>query len=588
MRNHTLQRLGMLLVALLACSAVASPQWLKAPTPTAAQGGPFKPGTVALQLTDGSIMVQQNASPFWWKLTPDEHADYNNGTWSQLAPSILPGPLGSLVVYAPSDFASAVLPSGKVIVIGGEYLAGVAGQVLTTLGAIYDPVANTWKRVPPPQGWSTIGDSPSVVLPNGTFMLGQKLSNQVALLDEATLSWKIVTGPNGSGTGKYDWNEEEGWTLLPNGKVLAVDTYENAPDKGTPGGPGTRTNASEVFTPSPGTIADPVGTWTSAGNTVKPLSSLEYICPRTATGKYRTGAHETGPAVLRPDGTVFATGVYVCNASEGGGGGAGHTAIYDPNAGATGTWKAGPDIPCDFVISPSAPYQLEFVCNDMADAPAAVLPDGNVLVQTSPGVNNKPSTFYEFNLAISLFSPPIPPPPGFNQSSSEFGRMLVVASGHVFYMHTGQSDGMWLYVPTGTHNPIWEPIISGVTDDATCLVPGCITRGQTYTVSGLQLNGLTGGAAYGDENQSASNYPLVLIQNCASGHKYFARTFAFSTMAVATGFSVLVTANFTVAPNTELGPSSLIVIANGIPSQPFGAGCGRNGGYFTVYSATAN
>ena len=69
-------------------------------------------------------MVQQNASSNWWKLTPDEHADYTTGTWSQLAPSQWLDGMENLN-YAPSDFASAVLPDGRVIVMGGEYLAGV-------------------------------------------------------------------------------------------------------------------------------------------------------------------------------------------------------------------------------------------------------------------------------------------------------------------------------------------------------------------------------------------------------------------------------------------------------------------------------
>lgn len=89
--------------------------------------------------------------------------------------------------------------------------------------------------------------------------------------------------------------------------------------------------------------------------------------------------------MLRPDGTVFATGVNAC-------GGPGHTAIYYPNKnpGVSGFWKAAQNIPG---------------VNDMADAPAAVLPDGNVLVQTSPGINAAPSTFYEFELKSNAFLP---------------------------------------------------------------------------------------------------------------------------------------------------------------------------------------
>jgi hypothetical protein len=205
----------------------------------------------------------------------------------------------------------------------------------------------------------------------------------------------------------------------------------------------------------------------------------------------------------------------------------------------------------------------------MADAPAAVLQDGNVLVQTSPGSSTGTSTFYEFELKSDKFLPTaIAPPPGFNNSNSESGRMLVVSSGHVFYMRSGERGEMWFYVPQGTYDPAWVPVITNVTDNGTCV--GCITSGQTYTVSGTQLNGLSGGAAYGDDAQSASNYPQVLIENCQTKHKFFARTHDFSTMGVATGLLTVVSAKFTVTPNIELGGSSLTVIANGIPSLPYG------------------
>ncbi len=70
--------------------------------------------------------------------------------------------------YAPLYFGSAVLPDGRYIAEGGEYNNG--SPAWTTKGAIYDPVANTWTSVTPPSGWTSIGDSPSVILTNGTYM----------------------------------------------------------------------------------------------------------------------------------------------------------------------------------------------------------------------------------------------------------------------------------------------------------------------------------------------------------------------------------------------------------------------------------
>ena len=55
------------------------------------------------------------------------------------------------------------------------------------------------------------------------------VSRQAALLNPSTLTWTAT------GSGKFDINDEEGWTLLPNGKVLAVNasrpTLTSPPEK---------------------------------------------------------------------------------------------------------------------------------------------------------------------------------------------------------------------------------------------------------------------------------------------------------------------------------------------------------------------
>ena len=65
----------------------------------------------------------------WWKLTPDSHGNYANGTWRQIASM----PAG----YTPLYFASAILPDGRMIVEGGEYIG--ANAVWTNQGAISTP-----------------------------------------------------------------------------------------------------------------------------------------------------------------------------------------------------------------------------------------------------------------------------------------------------------------------------------------------------------------------------------------------------------------------------------------------------------------
>jgi hypothetical protein len=88
---------------------------------------------------------------------------------------------------------------------------------------------------------------------------------------------------------------------------------------------------------------------------------------------------------------------------------------------------------------------------------------------------------------------------------------------------------------------------------------------MTYQISGTQFNGLSQAAAFGDEFQTATNYPLVRITNSSTGHVFYAKTHDHSTMAVATG-SKIVSTNFDVPTGIETGASTLVVVANGIPS----------------------
>ncbi len=124
-----------------------------------------------LLLTDGTVMAQDGIYlNMWWKLTPDINGSYLNGTWSQLAS--LP------VSYSPDAGSEAVLADGRVVMIGGEYSGPDEDFTLTNQGAIYDPRTDTWSPLAAPPGFNYIGDSPNTVLPDGRFLLGDKLTKQ--------------------------------------------------------------------------------------------------------------------------------------------------------------------------------------------------------------------------------------------------------------------------------------------------------------------------------------------------------------------------------------------------------------------------
>jgi hypothetical protein len=469
------------------------------------------PGTMLLE-SDGTVLVHDEpdnnttgGTTAWYKLTPDSHGSYVDGTWSQIASM----PKG----YEPLYFASAILPDGRMIVEGGEYNGDFA--VWTNQGAIYNPVTNTWRRVAPPGGWTNIGDAESDVLANGTFMLAQAcqdctssspiLSTDFALFNATGLNWLVQPGE-----GKNDPNDEEGWNLLPNGQLLTIDTW--------------LTPTTELFTPSS-------LSWSFAGNTVKsPVDTPEV---------------EIGAQVVMPGGNTFVVGAgtssdvapAACTTHT-----PAPTALYDY---ATGKWVKSPAIPT-----------IDGMQQDATDGPASILPDGNVLFDVGPCVYNAPLAFFLYNAGSNTISA-VPDIPNAANDSPYYTRMLALPNGQVLF--NDGSNQMLVYTAGGTPNPAWAPSINSIS--TTTLTPG-----KTASLSGTQLAGLSQGAAYGDDVQDNTNFPLVQITNSRSGVVTYARTFNWTSVSIAPGAAS--STDFTVPSTTPAGASTLVVIANGIASAP--------------------
>jgi hypothetical protein len=453
-----------------------------------------------LLLTDGTVMAVQSCTGIAWKLTPDINGSYINGTWTQIASL----PAG----YTPRFFGSAVLPDGRVIVEGGEYNTGCAAQ-FTNKGAIYDPLFNAWTSVAPPAGWARIGDAAGVVLPNGTYLQTDCCDQppKAALLNAGTLTWTAT------GTGKFDVYDEEAVALLQNGNVLTVDAYV---------GTGTCGRGTEIYTPS-------TGAWTSAGN----VPNQQSDCNSPAL------SFEVGPLATRPDGTaVTFSGVTTGTAG---------TAVWT-----NGTWSAGGNVP----TIGATPYTL-------ADAPAAVLPNGNILFAASPGNWTSatqthfpnPTHFFEYDFATNTATQ-VNDTSWANFTNSFETNFLVLPTGQVLATDIDDTNRIQIYTPQGTYQAAWQPTIGNA--------PSCVVPGSSYLVSGTQLNGLTQGAYYGDDVNGWTNYPLVRIINNTTSHVFYARTSGHSTMSIAPNQAG--STNFLVAAGTELGASTLFVVANGIPS----------------------
>jgi hypothetical protein len=333
---------------------------------------------------------------------------------------------------------------------------------------------------------------------------------------------------------KHDGNSEEGWTLLPSLRspitgdeslVMTVDTYSHLT---TVCG---SYNSSELYV----RIAFSFGSWFCLGDTPQSL---------------RNGTNEMGPAILRPDGTVFQAG-----ANQ-------YTAILAPVTTVpppTNLWTAGPNFPLD-----SKGIQLEIF-----DGPAALLPNGNVLMMASEDETTPPATFLELTPAPQNQLVVVPGPPYANNLSSNEGQMLLLPTGQVLFIpHFGVSSNLEIYTPTNpNYDPSWAPVICGGSCSYNRPVP--ILNSYPNHISGLRFNGMSQGAAFGDEYQSATNYPLIRITDYSGFQPmvYYCRTHDHTSMGVQTGN--LMVSTFFDCPDVPTGTvGDLEVVANGIPSNP--------------------
>jgi hypothetical protein len=295
-------------------------------------------------MTDGTVIIEDYCtSPAqWYKLAPDSKGRYTDGTWSAIAPM----PSG----YSPLFFAQQVLPSGNVIVNGGQY--NDCKLNFSDKGALYDYRSNSWTSVSPPSGWSEIGGAESIILPDGTYMLASCCFFEIG--EQALAS---ISGTNVTWTTSQTWdcyNPEgacmsgEGFTPLPGGDVLLVDVFDHT----------STSDEVRIYD----TLA---GTWSEAGNTADYLSSESDF--------------DIGPAPLTPQfgsqGTIIQ---FTANTTLG---------VNDVYSVANGTWSSGPVMKVGSTIY------------DCAQASAVTLPDGNILVQASPGTYESPSAFWEWNIS---------------------------------------------------------------------------------------------------------------------------------------------------------------------------------------------
>jgi hypothetical protein len=509
--------------------------WKSLSSPPSVKSGSFNAGTMLL-LTDGTVLVNNSGGnnnnsggSEWLRFTPDPVNGYSGGSWGQESD------MANTRLFC----ASGILRDGRLFVVGGEF-SSAGGD--TPLAEIFDPNANSWSTLTKPTAFNFIqGDASGCVLPDGRVIFGALNATTTAIWDPVTESW--VQSGTGFGTvpdTKTGWCNEEGWTLLADGTVLAVNvkvpttsggsTLNNAP------------NTAERYFP-----AEDI--WRATG-TLPNVNALTNVFDSVTSGNI--GVFEIGPAMLLPDKTMISFGA------------TGHTAVYTPDPTPTnpGTWAAGPDFPADTVTTV---YPAKILT--LSDAPAVLQPNGRVLVLAGSLYRNAgpPVDFFSKNLQVFEYDPGTgklttlgpQPPSGATSQDTWTGRFLLLPSGEIL-LSTEQSQ-VYIYTPDsaeGSYQAAWQPTIT--------TFPTTLIIGHSYLLTGTGLNGLSQANNYGDDAQMATNYPIVQITDTSNSKVFYLRTQDFSTLGLAT--SGPQTASVTVAQGTPPGSYNLVVIANGIPS----------------------
>jgi hypothetical protein len=244
----------------------------------------FNTSTMIL-LSDGRVMVQEEATQHWHALTPDSHGSYVDGSWSPLAD----------MSFWRRYYASGMLRDGRIVLIGGEQ-SGAGGD--TNRGEIYAPVSDSWTPIPSPPGWATVGDASCCILPDGRLMIGALTSPQCAIYNPVSNSWLPAAN-------KAVRSNEETWVLLADDTILTAQCF-----------PPYHSERYSISSNS----------WKDEGPI--PVDIVDHVMS------------EIGPAMLLYNGKIIYFGA--ANVT-----GFGKTAIYTPPAIYTGTgsWSQGPDIP---------------------------------------------------------------------------------------------------------------------------------------------------------------------------------------------------------------------------------------------------
>ncbi len=259
----------------------------------------------------------------------------------------------------------------------------------------------------------------------------------------------------------------------------------------------------------------------------------QWVNDATVPVKMYAWGGEMGAGFLLPNGNAF----YLS--------GSNNTAIYTPSGTASpGSWVAGPTLPNSYGV---------------IDGPAAMMSNSKILCCLGTNASySGPSYFYEYDYVANAFTAapsPTSTTPGASFSPAPFvNAMLDLPDGSVLLSR--QTSQLYIYTPDGSPLAAGQPTIDSVN----------VNADGSLHLTGTLFNGISEGAAYGDDLQMASNYPLVRMTN-AVGQIFYGRTYNWSSTSVMTGTNI-VTTEMAFPTNFPAGTYSLVVVANGNSSAP--------------------
>ena len=425
-------------------------------------------------------------------------------------------------------------------------------------------IGNIWDHLTPVNGsyvngtWSTIAamDSPrlyfsSQVLRDGrVYVCGGEYGGggkYGEIYDPRTNTWAF-TGTGGSGVGHpfpnivSDANSE----MLPNGNILQASVDESG------------VNWNYVYDPTANTytrVTNCIGVDNEAVWVKLPDNSILFMDNYGSTSEryipslnawfadatapenlFDPYGFEAGAAFLLPNGKVWFIGSLP------------NTLYYTPSGTTSpGTWTAGPSIP----FSQGAP-----------DAAAAMLPNGHILLTLSPTPTSadlfpSPTTYYEFDYTTNTFTQVGAPMGGTSYAQGCFiSNMLVLPDGNVLFCNQAD-DQYYVYTPGSGPLAAGQPTIAAI-NRVNC---------DTFQATGTLFNGISEGAAYGDDWQMNTNFPIVRLTD--GTNIYYATTYNWNRIGVVATGSLPDTCIFQLPAGLPANTYSVTVIANGNPSAPF-------------------